>query len=440
MTGTPPAVVVRGLDVRFGERRALAGVDLEVPVGQFVALAGPNGSGKSTLLRAILGFVAADRGAVELFGNPVGELSIRGRARRAAWVPQSEVLRDDVPLLDYVQYGRYPYHGPLDADTEADREIARRVLGEVGLLDRARDGILSISGGERQRAVLARALAQEAPLLLLDEPTTHLDIAHQIDLLSRVRRLATDGRVTVVAALHDLNLAARYADRIVVLSRGRRVADGSPTAVLSTDLLARVWGVDAELGIDRASGLPFLVPRRLVDDAPPATASLTLGPVHVVGGGGAAAPVLRALVDAGFRVTTGALNMLDSDAETAEALGVVAAVEGPFAPLGPAVRERHRALLAEARAIVVAPFAVGPTNLANLEDVRPFLGHAAVFVLRPATGVELDFAGGTATAARKALVEGGAVELDDVSSAVRAVSAALAPAPERDRGSAAAEG
>jgi iron complex transport system ATP-binding protein len=435
-----PAVRVRGLDVRFGERRALAGVDLEVPVGQFVALAGPNGSGKSTLLRCMLGFLEPDRGAVALFGDPVGTLTIRERARRAAWVPQSEVLRDDVRLLDYVQYGRYPYHGPLDADTESDREIARRALGEVGLLDRARDGILEISGGERQRAVLARALAQEAPLLLLDEPTTHLDIAHQIDLLSRVRRLATDGRVTVVAALHDLNLAARYADRIVVLSRGRRVADGTPAAVLSTDLLARVWGVDAELGLDRTSGLPFLIPRRLVDDTPPATASLTLGPVHVVGGGGAAAPLLRALVDAGFRVTAGALNMLDTDAETAEALGVVAAVEGPFAPLGPAVRERHRALLAEARAIVVAPFAVGPTNLANLDDVRPFVGRTATFLVRPAAGVSLDFAGGAATAARSALVEGGALEVDDLGGAVRAVSAALAPARAPTGAAATAEG
>jgi iron complex transport system ATP-binding protein len=440
VSDAPPAVSIRGLDVRFGERRAISGVDLEVPVGQFVALAGPNGSGKSTLLRTLLGFLEPDRGVVELFGAPVGSLSIRERARRAAWVPQSEVLRDDVRLLDYVQYGRYPYHGPLDADTEADREIARRALGEVGLLDREKDGILAISGGERQRAVLARALAQEAPLLLLDEPTTHLDIAHQIDLLSRVRRLATEGRVTVVAALHDLNLAARYADRIVVLSRGRRVADGTPTAVLSTDLLARVWGVDAELGVDRASGLPFLIPRRLVDDAPPAMASLTLGPVHVVGGGGAAAPILRALVDAGFRVTTGALNMLDTDAETAEALGVVAAVEGPFAPLGPAVREQHRVLLGEAHAIIVAPFAVGPSNLANLEDVRPYLGRVPIFLVRPMAGLELDFAGGAAVAARGALVHGGAVEVDDVPSAVRAVSAALATTHGPTRASAAAQG
>jgi iron complex transport system ATP-binding protein len=424
-----PAVHVTGLEVRFGERRALHRIELDVPEGQFVAVAGPNGSGKTTLLRALLGFLTPDAGVVELFGTRVEELPIRERARRVAWVPQTEALRDDVPLLEYVQYGRYSLHGALDSDTRADLEVARRVLGEVGLLDRADDGILSISGGERQRAILGRALAQEAPLLLLDEPTTHLDIAHQIDLLTRVRRLARERHVTVIAALHDLNLAARYADRIVVLSRGLRVADGSPRAVLSADLLARVWGVDAELGIDRASGLPYLLPRRLVEETPPTPALLEPGPVHVVGGGGAAAPVLRELVDAGYRVTAGALHLLDTDAETAEALGVVAAVEAPFAPLSPETRARHRTLLSEARAIVVTAFAVGPSNLANLQDVQPFVRGTPTVVLEPSGDTELDFAGGAATAAREALRAEGATFVPDVASALEAVRAALAGGP-----------
>ncbi len=420
-----PALRAVGLTIRFGERVALRDVTLEVPRGQFVALAGPNGSGKTTLVRAALGFLAPDAGGVDLFGTPVQDLPIRERARRVAWVPQFEALRDDVPLGEYVLYGRYPFHRPLEADSTLDRAAARRALEEVGLADRATDGILSISGGERQRAILARALAQETPLLLLDEPTTHLDIGHQIDLLERVRRLARERAGTVVAALHDLNLAARYADRIVVLHRGRIVADGAPREVLSTELLARVWGVDAELGVDAASGLPYLLPRRLVGAAPPPGTRPALGPVHVVGGGGAATPVLRALVDAGFEVTAGALHLLDSDAETAEALGLVAAVEAPFAPLGPAVRERHRALLDRARAIVVAPFAIGPSNLANLEDVRAYAARTPTFLLAPPT-TRLDFAEGAGTAARDALVREGASIVSDVPALVARVRAALA--------------
>lgn len=425
MTPEAPAVRVADLGVSFGPRVALHAVDFEVGPGEFVALTGPNGSGKTTLLRTVLGFQEPATGSVELFGRPVAALSARQRARLVAWVPQSEPQRDDVPLLQYVLYGRYSFHGPLDRDSAHDREVARRVLEEVGLEDRAEDGILSISGGERQRAILARALAQDAPLLLLDEPTTHLDIAHQLDLLTRVRSLVRDRHVTVISALHDLNLAARYADRIVVLSRGRRVADGSPSEVLSEDLLARVWGVDADLAVDARTGLPYLLPRRLVVDSPRAPGSLSPGPVHVVGGGGAAAPILRMLVDDGFRVTAGALHLLDTDAETAEALGVVAAVEGPFAPLSPETRARHRVLLAEARVIVVAPFAVGPSNLANLEDVLPFVARIPTFVLEPPAGQSIDFSGGQATAARAALQAEGATLVAGSTAALRAVRSAL---------------
>jgi iron complex transport system ATP-binding protein len=424
-----PAVRVESIEVRFGTRVALHEVTFEVPRGEFVALAGPNGSGKTTLLRTLLGFLEPTSGRVELFGRPGPEYSIRERARKVAWVPQEEALRDDVPLLRYVLYGRYAHVPPLDRESVADFALARRVLEQVGLADRADDGILSLSGGERQRAVLARALAQATPLLLLDEPTAHLDIGHQIDLLSRVRELSRSSGVTVIAALHDLNLAARYADRIVVLSRGRRVADGPPQAVLSEELLARVWGVDAGLAVDSRSGLPYLLPRRLVTERRPAPSVLSPGPVHVVGGGGAGAPFLRILVDEGFRVTAGALHLLDSDAVAAESLGVVAAVEGPFAPLSPETRAHHRTLLGEARVIVVAPFAVGPSNLANLEDVIPFAPSVPILLAVPATGVRLDFTGGAATAARASLRASGATPVADATAALRAVQRILSVSP-----------
>jgi iron complex transport system ATP-binding protein len=423
----PPAVRVTKLGVRFGARVALHDVDLEVPRGQFVALTGPNGSGKTTLIRSLLGFLEPDVGSVEIFGTPVARLSFRERARQVAWVPQEEVLRDDVPLRQYVLYGRYPYLRPLDRETDADLALARRVLEAVGLADRADDGILSISGGERQRAILARALAQETPLLLLDEPTSHLDIAHQLDLLSRVRNLSRHGAVTVIAALHDLNLAARYADRIVVLSRGRRVADGAPRDVLSEDLLARVWGVAAELAFDARSGLPYLLPRSLITENPPAASSLSPGPVHVVGGGGAGAPLLRALTDEGYRVTAGALHLLDTDAETADSLGVVAAIEAPFAPLSPEVRARHRILLGEARVIVVAPFAVGPSNLANLQDLMPYASTTPMILQDPGPRMRLDFTDGAATRVRASLQSDGATGAADVPSVIEAVARALAP-------------
>jgi len=403
------ALRLSAVTVRYGERTALQSVDLEVPRGQFLALAGPNGSGKTTLLRAALGFLTPDEGRLELFGDEVVSLSAAERARRVAWVPQEESPRDDVPLLDYVLYGRYAHLGRLQGESAADREGAVRALAAVGLEDRARDGILSVSGGERQRAILARALVQDAPLVLMDEPTSHLDIAHQIDILTRVRDLARERGVTVVAALHDLNLAARYSDRIVVLSRGRRVADGTPAEVLSEELLARVWGVVADLRRDPRTGAPYLLPHHLVAPVPTGVGSfLGKGPVHVVAGGGSGEPYLRALAEAGYRVTAGALHLLDSDLEAAESLGALTAVEVPFAPIGEEVRGRLRTLLDGATAIVVAPFPVGPSNLPNLEEVGRRVGRVPVLLVRRPAGVEWDFTGGQAHALEEELRRRGA--------------------------------
>lgn len=424
---TAEALRWESVTVRFGPRTALSGVDLVVRPGEFVVLAGPNGSGKTTLLRTALGFTVPDAGSVRVEGDPVLSLSVRERARRTAWVPQAEGARDDVPLLDYVLYGRYPWIGPLEGDRVADRGSARSALSEVGLADRADDGILSLSGGERQRAVLARALLQSARILLLDEPTTHLDIGHQLDLLSRVQILARRGRVTVVAALHDLNLAARFADRIVVLSRGRKVADGPPAAVLSSELLERVWGVVAELRRDPRTGTPYLLPQRLASSAAPGPSPLGPGPVHVVGGGGSAGPVLQALVDAGYRVTAGILNLLDSDLETCEALGVPCAVEAPFAPFGPEARAEQRAFLRAARLVVVAPFAVGPPNLPNLEDLREFAPRVPILLLPRPVGTAWDFADGGGVRALADLRAAGAIELAGLPALLAECAARLVP-------------
>lgn len=425
----PAALAWSGVSVRFGSRPALTAIDLRVGAGEFVALAGPNGSGKTTLLRTALGLLAPTTGSVEVAGVPVGRLPIRERARRMAWVPQEESPRDPVRLADYVLYGTYPHLGAFEGESDADRAAARAALEEVGLGDRAAESVLALSGGERQRAVLARALVQRAPILLLDEPTAHLDIGHQLDLLTRVRALASHGTVTVVAALHDLNLAARFADRVVVLSRGRKVADGTPADVLSEELLERVWGVVAALRHDPRSGAPYLIPYRPVPVGPRGPPSLGPGPVHVVGGGGTAEPIVRSLVEAGYRVTAGVLNLLDSDQETAERLGVPCAVELPFAPIGAEARSEGQRLLAEAKLVVVAPFPVGPSNLSNLEDLRPSIGRVPTLLMARPPGRPWDFTGGAATRVTEELQRLGATSVTDLEELLRICASQLAARP-----------
>ena len=261
MTEGAAPLEARAVSVQYGARAALTDVSLSVRAGEFVALVGPNGSGKTTLIRAALGLLPISSGTITLLGDPVERLSIPERARRVAWVPQDERPYDNVRVGEYVLYGRHPHVPALGSENEADRTIVRSALETVGMWDRRLDGIHEVSGGERQRVLLARALAQETPVILLDEPTAHLDVGHQLDLLDRVRSLCRSSGKCAVAAIHDLNLAARYAERMVVLSRGRVVADGTPDEVLSEELLGAVWGVEADVRRDPRTGLPYLLPR-----------------------------------------------------------------------------------------------------------------------------------------------------------------------------------
>jgi iron complex transport system ATP-binding protein len=422
-----PALSAVDLTVRYREMTALAHVSIEARRGEVVALTGPNGSGKTTFVRAVLGLVPVGGGSVEIEGVPVRSMKLDERARALAWMPQEEALGDNVPILEYVQYGRYAHHARFAPERPADREAARRILAELGFGDRASAGVHELSGGERQRLRLGRVLAQDAPVLLLDEPTSHLDMGYQLELLDRVRRLVRAEGKTVLAAIHDLNLAARFADRIVVLHHGRTVAEGPPAVVLSPSLLRDVWGVVADLRRDARTGLPYLIPSLPSQPALPSSPAQGLR-VHVVGGGGSAAPILRALVEDGFRVTLGAVPLFDTDSQTAEELGIAAATEVPFAPLGPEVRARHRQLLDAADVIVVAPFHVGPGNLANLEDLTADpSGPRVVLVEPPGTGPR-DFTGGAATRELERLRHHGET-VDGVPGLLRA----LAPSPRPTR-------
>ncbi|MEV0173809.1 ABC transporter ATP-binding protein [Streptomyces sp. NPDC050803] len=229
--------VRRRADGRF----ILDDVTLAPEPGSTVGLLGPNGSGKSTLLRLLAGLLAPTAGVVTLDGEPLAGLLRREIARRLAVVEQQADTQVELTVLDVVRLGRVPHRRAWTPASAHDERAVRAALERTGLTDRAEQPWHTLSGGERQRVQIARALAQEPRELLLDEPTNHLDIHHQLDLLA----LVTDLPVTTVVALHDLNLAAMYCDRVVVLRTGRVVAAGPPAEVLTEQLIADVYGVRA---------------------------------------------------------------------------------------------------------------------------------------------------------------------------------------------------
>jgi iron complex transport system ATP-binding protein len=240
------ALDVSDLGVRLGGRDVLRGVSFHVPTGSWTCVVGPNGAGKTTLMHAAAGLVDHE-GTVELFERRIESYLRRERARLAALVPQQPVIPEAMSVRRYVLLGRTPHVGPLGAERPVDVVTAASALERLDLVWAAERRLDTLSGGELQRAVLARALAQEAPLLLLDEPTTGLDLGHQVRVLELVDELRRQERLTVVSAMHDLTLAGRFADRFVLLSRGRLVAEGARTDVLDAAVIAEHFGASVRV-------------------------------------------------------------------------------------------------------------------------------------------------------------------------------------------------
>ena len=254
-----PALELEGVHVRLGGVDVLRGATLAVGAGEVVAVAGPNGAGKTTLLRAASRVVHPDAGAIRVFGKPVASYAPRDLARSLAVVPQDAALVFPFRVGELVLMGRAPHVRRLGFEKPSDVERARAALARVGIEHLADRSVLELSGGERQLVLFARALVQEARLLLLDEPTAHLDLSHRLHVLEQVRSFAAAGGAALVVS-HDLGLAARSCDRAVLLREGVVVADGAPDDVFSPGRLRGVFGVEAEL-LRAADGAPVVVAR-----------------------------------------------------------------------------------------------------------------------------------------------------------------------------------
>jgi len=235
-------IEIRNLRVRRGKREVVHDVSLTVPTGSWLSLVGPNGAGKSSLLLAIAGLVPSS-GAVGLDGQALGSLTAKARARRVALVPQEPLLPEALTVAEYVLLGRTPHLSLFGTEAGRDHDLAAEVLATVDLAWAADRLVSTLSGGEFHRAVVGRALAQEATILVLDEPTTGLDLGHQLQVLDLVEGLRRTQGLTVISAMHDLTVAARYSTRIALLADGQVAVEGAPRDVLRPDVLERHYGV-----------------------------------------------------------------------------------------------------------------------------------------------------------------------------------------------------
>ncbi|MGW2768852.1 ABC transporter ATP-binding protein [Streptomyces sp. NPDC001275] len=257
---TKGAIRVEGLRFGYPGREVLNGIDLGIATGELVALVGLNGCGKSTLLRLCAGLLKPTAGRVLLGGDDLSSLSRRAAARRVALLHQQGPQVPGMTVRHLVRQGRYAARGPLGMLRDGDDAVCARAMADVGVTEWADRPVDALSGGERQRVRLAMALAQDTHVLLLDEPTTYLDLRHQLEVMQTVVRLREERGLTVVMVLHDLGHAARFADRIVALRHGRVAADGPPAEVVTPALLAEVLGVAGRVGRDPEGGWPVCYP------------------------------------------------------------------------------------------------------------------------------------------------------------------------------------
>jgi len=251
---------IQSLSVSYGPRRILHNISLDVQSGEVLALIGPNGAGKSTLIRAVSGVIPIASGQIRTNGDDVASLSTLQRAKYIATVPQAVSLPPAYTVWETVLFGRTPYLGFLGQPSQKDEEIARRSLQRVSALPFADRRVGELSGGEQQRILLARALCQSTPILLLDEPTAHLDLQYQVGLLELVNELAHRDHLAVLVALHDLNLAAHYADRIALMVAGEIKANGKPEQVLRPELIEAAYCMPVQVVKHPFLDIPLVLP------------------------------------------------------------------------------------------------------------------------------------------------------------------------------------
>ncbi|MFJ8039735.1 ABC transporter ATP-binding protein [Kitasatospora sp. NPDC096147] len=255
----PPRLAAEGVTVGYGDRTVIDALDVTIPRGATTSVIGPNGCGKSTLLRTLSRLLRPTSGTVLLDGEDIGRLKTREVARKLGLLPQSPVAPDGLTVADLVARGRHPHQSWLRQWSSDDASVVGRALAMTGVADLADRPVDTLSGGQRQRVWISMALAQGTDLLLLDEPTTFLDLAHAVEVLDLVDDLRAAGR-TVVMVLHDLNLAVRYSDNLVVMKAGSVLAQGRPAEVVTAALLEEAFGLRAEVVEDPVSGGPLVVP------------------------------------------------------------------------------------------------------------------------------------------------------------------------------------
>lgn len=355
------SIKIENLSFAYNEDLVLTGIDLEFAKAGFTSIVGPNGSGKSTLLKQISGIIKPSQGSLNINGVNINTISKKDIAKLMAVVPQNTALEFDYRVMDVVLMGRYPYISRFKGETPRDREIAIENMKYTNTYQFKDRSFNQLSGGERQRVILAQALTQQPKILLLDEPISHLDLQHQIEIMTLIKKLSMDQELTVVAVLHDLNIAAAYSDYIVMMKNGDVACQGTPVETFTSQNISNVFNIDVEVEVSTHTNKPYIyaITRHVIKK--------NNVRVHVICGGGSGSEIITNLYHAGFEVSAGVLSIGDLDWKVSKDFELKVAEDIPFTRISDSANLINKNLAAEADYIIVTDLYIGKANIRNIE-------------------------------------------------------------------------
>jgi iron complex transport system ATP-binding protein len=352
---------IDNLSFGYGNRKVLDDISLCISEGSFTSIIGPNGSGKSTLLKVITSMLKPQEGIISLLDRDIRTMNRKEIAAKVAVVPQNTSIEFDFRVMDVVMMGRYPFINKLKGETQEDIEIAINYMKYTNTLHLADRSFMELSGGERQRVILAQALTQKPQILVLDEPVSHLDLQYQVEILNLIRKMCVDNKLTVIAVLHDLNMASTYSDKVFMLKEGKVRYSGSPLEAFTVSSIKDIFNTDVYISVGEIGNKPYIYTL-----TKPHIQSKNKR-IHVICGGGSGSDVIKELYFDGYDLSSGVIAVGDQDWKTSKEYELDVAEEIPFVGISDKAYSINKSLILKADFILLTDLYFGKANIRNLE-------------------------------------------------------------------------
>lgn len=404
-------MILKNIDFSYDGLSVIQDVSFMVRPGEILGIIGPNGSGKSTLLNIICGVLKPNSGDIFIQDKNVKEIPRKELYQILAIVPQDSITSFNYTVLDIVLMGRTPYLKGSFWEREIDYEVAINSIKDIGIYNLKDKYVSQLSGGERQKVTIAQALSQQPKILLLDEPTTHLDINSKLEIMNLITRLNKEQKITVITIFHDINLAASFCPRILILSKGRISAMGNAEDVLTSQNLESAYDIPVVVKKNPITNRIYTTPinRGFLKT------KLAKRRLHLICGGGSGSSIMSSLKVDGFLVSCGVLNVMDTDYETAKALEIPVVSEAPFSQISNDTYKENIEMIKSSEIVVLANVEFGYGNLSNLKAIEQALDIGKkVMILQETSITKRDYTKGEATEIYKRIIEKGAILVHDV--------------------------